>query len=379
VRTATRRKPCLYVPEGFSAAKYGYKPEHEDGLRWILSTIHFYRVAVLDKDKQDAPVYLSAKLLEKMVGHALPAIRDEGVRLGLLTCDYKCVNSTRGIPSKCYGYQLGPALAGVKFTKWKGDGAVYLNRLKRFKAEWTSTRDLDALGKYLRRWLLKVRVAKSAKDALAEMPEAKRELATHQIDLIKDGMIRTTYCDYGRFHSNFTRLCSEVRGHLEVDGERLVEIDITSSQVLFLAKVLGPDAAELVADLEAGRVYERFQAHCGYATRGEAKRAFFHSIYGGIRQTKTFSELWPQAGEALKQLKRDHDYKWVPQEMQRRESDLILRTVVDTLRREHPEVPVVTVHDSIATTARYVDLVRSLLLEAFEAAEFPCLPILRAK
>jgi hypothetical protein len=367
------------VPEGFSADRYGFKPEHEDGLRWILSTLYFYKVAVLSKDKQDEPVYLSATLLKKMVGDRLAEIRDDAERLGLIVCDHKYINSTRGIPSKCFGYQIGRALAGVKFVKWKGDGAVYLNRFRRFKSEWTASRDLDALGRYMRKWLLKVRVAKSVKHAVAEMLESKRELATHQIDLIRDQMIRTTYCDYGRFHSNFTRLCSEVRNHLEIDGKRLVEIDITSSQVLFLAKVLGPAAEELVVDLKAGRVYERFQAHTGLPTRAAAKQEFFHSIYGGIRQTKAFCELWPAAGEALKQLKRDHGYKWVPQEMQRRESDLILRTVVDTLRRDHPEVPVVTVHDSIATTAQYVDLVRSLLLEAFEAAEFPCLPILRAK
>ena len=73
-------------------------------------------------------------------------------------------------------------------------------------------------------------------------PERKRiskeELARHQADLIHRGYIHTSVCPYGRFHSNFSGLCRELRPHLSIDGHPLVEVDVVNSQPYFLALLL---------------------------------------------------------------------------------------------------------------------------------------------
>jgi hypothetical protein len=49
--------------------------------------------------------------------------------------------------------------------------------------------------------------------------------------------------------------------------------------------------------------------------------------------------------------------------MQNIESSLVIATVCERLRLECPDVPLLTIHDSIATTREYADLVRQALLE----------------
>ena len=48
----------------------------------------------------------------------------------------------------------------------------------------------------------------------------------------------------GRVHTNFSRLKRELKKHLRIDGQRLMEIDIKNSQPTFLAIVASQRAAD---------------------------------------------------------------------------------------------------------------------------------------
>ena len=65
--------------------------------------------------------------------------------------------------------------------------------------------------------------------------------------------------------------------------------------------------------------------------------------------------------EAIKTLKKD-DYRHLPRLMQRVEADYIIHRVCGSLMRDYPNVPVLTVHDCIVTTAENVPLVKALML-----------------
>jgi hypothetical protein len=58
------------------------------------------------------------------------------------------------------------------------------------------------------------------------------------VELIRAGEWRFDVDDYGRVHTNITNLKRSLRKYLSVRGRRLVNVDIASSQPLFLALLL---------------------------------------------------------------------------------------------------------------------------------------------
>ena len=68
--------------------------------------------------------------------------------------------------------------------------------------------------------------------------DGKREAYIGSIQAIIDGYLDFTVDDFaGRVHTNFSRLKRELKTHLRIDGQRLIEIDIRNSQPTFLAIV----------------------------------------------------------------------------------------------------------------------------------------------
>jgi hypothetical protein len=131
-----------------------------------------------------------------------------------------------------------------------------------------------------------------------------------------------------------------------------------------------------------GEFYEAFMVD-GRWTRDELKPRVFQIIYGhkGVMQnaelSRTFEAIFPTAYGMLLKLKAEKGHKWVGTELQRRESGVIIKGVCNRLRVEHPDVPVVTVHDSLMTTEEHLELVQELLRREF--GRFPMLPRFRVK
>lgn len=76
---------------------------------------------------------------------------------------------------------------------------------------------------------------------------------------------------------------------------------------------------------------------------------------------------FPGVASVIRSHKRD-DYAELARQMQKRESDLIIGSVCGRLMREHPEVPVLTIHDSLMTTPEHSDLIAGMVREAMEGA-----------
>jgi hypothetical protein len=74
-----------------------------------------------------------------------------------------------------------------------------------------------------------------------------------------------------------------------------------------------------------------------------------------------FATVW----QFIRSWKKKHGYKDLACQMQKAESQLVIEGVCGRLMREHPDCPLVTIHDAILTTPEWVDEVRRTMLEEF--------------
>jgi hypothetical protein len=170
-------------------------------------------------------------------------VREALVKHRLLDCDYEWAQGRKSL-----GYRIGPALQDVGWHRYTSPNKRFTKRVQKFKAHFFSDSVVIPLRQHLIDWCKKVEFSDQLEEVLLTLPEIpyedsefsnKRQMAAHQVEMIKGGYLSfTPSCAYGRFHSNFTSLCSELRRCLLINGEPLVEIDIVNSQPYFLSMIL---------------------------------------------------------------------------------------------------------------------------------------------
>jgi hypothetical protein len=194
----------------------------------------------------------------------------------------------------------------------------------------------------------------------AVVPEGLPWMDELALQAVNDGCVAFNPEDeFGRrYHSNLTNLRSDLRRHLRVDGQPLVQIDISNSQPLFQAVVAeqrGVACPEYRQVCEDGQLYEFLGDRTGL-TRKRAKQQMMSSVFFGRNDSRSrtkgaFRKCFPEVAALLEDVKAD-DHAELARLLQRAESDFIVRTVCDRLRRQHPGMFVATIHDSIVTNSR---------------------------
>jgi len=227
---------------------------------------------------------------------------------------------------------------------------------------------------------------------------------------------------YGRRHSVITNLPGKLRHCVTVNNEQLVEIDVANSQPLFCGLVIlkqiqrqsersnrqsttatirpsnpqqpttsKPPPTVTMADLPegvtgrgfAGRVFGDLADYLGYSAGGRLyeslmgpgedrkrfKRQMFADVYYGeddypSQLRDRFQSQFPTVFSHLQRIKRK-DYRRAAQQMQRIEAKVVIDGACGLLMREHPHIPVVSVHDSLATIPRFVDVVHRAMMSSF--------------
>ena len=106
-----------------------------------------------------------------------------------------------------------------------------------------------------------------------------------------------------------------------------------------------------------------------YHDRQKFKEDFFEQVLYGTGKktyhlTKVFKERFPDVWDAIQNLKK-RDYRDLSRKMQRAESRVMIDGVCFRLAEEYPEIPVITIHDSIMTTQPHVATVKRLIHEEF--------------
>jgi hypothetical protein len=149
---------------------------------------------------------------------------------------------------------------------------------------------------------------------------------------------------------------------------------------------LSDDERRYIEICEEGRIYEymidRLKGVGLTVTRDGIKPEFFRLYYGPARPvssfnsevSKAFARLFAADFPGILQVvnavkKQAGYYEYLVRKMQNVESTLVIGTICQRLMREHPDVPLLTIHDSIATTAAHAPLVRRVIVEEFLRAE----------
>jgi hypothetical protein len=204
-------------------------------------------------------------------------------------------------------------------------------------------------------------------------------------------------CSYGRVHTPVTRLHRQLRRYLSIGGVGLVNIDIANSQPLILALHLrehlesthqcrppygagngslasrcATDVQEFVRVCERGELYERLIGALKRKPRSRAlfkKRFFRQVLFGKVTErspvTRLFMNEFPSVWTAICEAKR-HDHANLAREMQRAESAIVIGGACARLMNEHPEIPILTIHDSILTVPTYAAKVKDIMAEEFQ-------------
>ena len=79
---------------------------------------------------------------------------------------------------------------------------------------------------------------------------------------------------------------------------------------------------------------------------------------------KRFERTYPSVFDVMTALKKDNHRRlsWI---LQNQEARLFIGRICGRLVREAPEIPVVTVHDSIMTTSSHFETVKAVAMEEF--------------
>ncbi|QDU18468.1 hypothetical protein [Urbifossiella limnaea] len=310
-------------------------------------------------------------------------------------------------------YRLAPAYRQAQFRVVPFTHHEFVKRLASPPAGGTTHAHLSApVHRHLARWFDRLSVAPSyPADVLPLRAWA-------------EGHRRFWPCRYGRVHSNLTNLRREYRYHLTLDsvGEPLVGVDVKTSQPLLLglavlnwvkvlrnedlrdysrqmerewAERVGGEGGMAVADripyladcsseclsdtrcfvdvCLKGDLYSRFVSRTGLS-RDQVKKRFLATLYdrppgaGGVESdvVTAFRQEFPGLWVVLDALKRGN-HAPLPCYMQTVESWLVIWRTCGRLAEELPDAPLLTIHDCLVTTERYVEPVRRALLDEFDA------------
>ncbi len=175
-----------------------------------------------------------------------------------------------------------------------------------------------------------------------------RRIYSSNKGIMSDRIIQSLYCK--EFQDEYLRLKDLIlNGKLY---EFLVDIlDFKMKFGKFLVKAY---------DKETHRNYFKYFD----SKRDACKQAFMQILYSmnsrKSKQYKRFDEEFPKFCELLILLKsstkRKNSYKKFPKLLQHIESDCILDFVTKNIAKEFPDMPMFTIHDSIATIEAYSDI-----------------------
>lgn len=200
------------------------------------------------------------------------------------------------------------------------------------------------------------------------------------INKIKDGDLFYTFDKWGRFHSNFTNLKSEIRKQfLKIDGQPMGCLDVKSSQPFWLSQVMKREV--LISDVEEVQRFikiledknqdiyilfvdkypEIFNDPDPDVNRRNSKMMVIKSLFDRTRRKVEHKELFkkefPYISEYMDVYKYDSFQElWVT--LQKMESDFIFKKVYRSIVQEIPTIKLMTVHDSISYPIQYHDKIK---------------------
>jgi len=196
------------------------------------------------------------------------------------------------------------------------------------------------------------------------------------IENISSGNIFFKFDEYGRMHTNFTVLRKHIRkNYLTIDNDIIDEIDLSNSQPLFLTvimkeqmdikKLFKKDVSRYIELVQNGLIYEELINKLGIVCREDAKIMMYKVLFGqngdAKKENRMFYNLFPNVFDFIKDYKSVNDsYKSLSHHLQLLESDFIYNKVISHIIKNHEDIKLFTIHDSIAYPYKYKDEIRQI-------------------
>lgn len=210
---------------------------------------------------------------------------------------------------------------------------------------------------------------------------------THFKISIDSILTKTFFTSCSKTNRMYTNLCcikGGLRQHCTIDGQELFEIDITSSQPIFLGLLMrrnkNVDQEEVEKYIEvvcSGMFYEFMAGNAGLhvdlkdkKVRSDFKQKFFTGcLYDVARQKltkmeKVFGQAFPTILDECRLLKRD-DHRVLSQELQKMEARFIYHCV-EICAKSIGNVPLTTIHDAIVSTEENIFMVEQIVIDEFK-------------
>lgn len=198
-----------------------------------------------------------------------------------------------------------------------------------------------------------------------DVPESKSKNA-YSVEAIKLGDIFYNFDNFGRMHTNFTILKSDIRKEcLFIDDETIEELDIRNSQPLFLALILSKNIDKIDSEeykffkncVVKGNIYQYFMDECDMMSRKNVKELMYKVLFGRNRpnkENKIFKSLFPTIYKFIRVYKKNKgDYRTLAYLLQRSESNFLFNKFVKALYEEIEGIKLFTIHDSVSYPIKY--------------------------
>jgi len=219
-----------------------------------------------------------------------------------------------------------------------------------------------------------------------------------------------------RFHSNLTNFKKELRNHITYNGNKLVNVDIKNSQPLFSLILFKPEfynpkslhniyqyshIFNLTPSLSPG-IFSFMLEECLQSIDKHHVKEYFDMVNSGdfykcisdkmyprstfnkklvkvmvltvffsdnrfiaqreAKDKKAFKTHFPEVYKVFSLIKKK-DKRILARILQSIESNIIINKVTKRISMEQPELPIFTIHDSVATIQGYEDYVANVITE----------------
>lgn len=327
--------------------------------------------------KKDNSFVLNSLILKKKYGHQYNLYISYLIDNGFIKMDR---NYKAGVTSRTYS--LNPKLFKSKIHRYNNQDKVLIKKYKSkiielidYNPNQLSPIDVGVRQKLVSD-LFQVTIDKNR--SMVFLNGLKRKDVdiynrnAYSVESISDKHIFFHFDSFGRMHTNFTILRSFIRKNcLLIDGEETSEIDIKNSQPLFLCKLIEDSGTSWVKKDEFeffksltlnGTYYEYMMQSLGVKDRKLVKEMTYKVLFGrnasNSRIDKSFASIFPTIHHFIKLYKKDiGDYRALSYDLQRAESNLIYNKIIKKLIASHPEIKMITVHDSIVYPRKYKEIV----------------------
>ena len=306
---------------------------------------------------------LNARIIKDHTGiQSLAFYAEELMRIGIIERSIK----KNGV--KSFGYRLTPEVYALGFRM-----TMAKNKRAAEREEWRMREAIQQNPNY--EWLtecLKNRV--QCPDEVFVSLESEDALPFRQNDIqaMRDTKHRFSICRYGRFHSVFTNISSQIRSQVLIDRTPTVEIDIVACQPYLFASLLeGENKKRYIDFLRRHKdFYEGVRQNIsGSWTRKQIKEMCYTQFFF-CKYKNPYGVIADFFEQHLGITRKDYrkcvgDAKNLAHVLQRLESKIVIETAVTTMKEK--DVPLVTVHDCflVKNNKSHINIAKQAISKAF--------------